>query len=87
METIPLYRFDPVDRQQIRLLIGLPAYKRIRAMMDARELALGLVRGRIRCRNPDLTETQLNLQILEATTNVQQTKTRPGAFPRYPSDT
>ena len=87
METIPPYRFDPVDRQQLRLLISLPPHKRIRAMMDARELALGLVRGRIRRRNPNLSETQLNLQVLEATTNVQQTKTRPGAFLRDPSDT
>ncbi len=35
------YRFDPVDLQQMRLLGALAPEKRIRIMLDARELAVG----------------------------------------------
>ena len=63
--------FDPLDHQQIKLIGSLPPEVRIRAMLDARELAVGLIRGRLRRRFPNLSETQLNLKVLEATTRVR----------------
>ena len=54
-----------VDHIQVRLLLGLPPHKRVRLMLDARELAVGLMRGRLRKKYPDLTLIMLNLKLLE----------------------
>ena len=59
------YRFDPVDVVQMRLLSRLSPGGRIRVMLDARELAVGLIRGRLRRRYPDLSTRALNLKVLE----------------------
>jgi hypothetical protein len=59
------YRFDPVDVEQMRLLSRLPPGGRIRVMLDAQELAVGLIRGRLRRRYPDLSTRALNLKVLE----------------------
>ncbi len=54
-----------VDLVQLRLLANLPAHKRLRVMLDARELAVGMMRGRLRKEFPNLTSRQLNLKLLE----------------------
>ena len=59
------YRFDPVDLEQMRLLGRLSPGGRIRLMLDARELAVGLIRGRLRRQYPDLSPRDLNLKVLE----------------------
>jgi hypothetical protein len=59
------FRFDPVDREQMRLLSRLSPGRRIQAMLDARELAVGLIRGRLRRQYPDLPLPNLNLKVLE----------------------
>ncbi len=51
--------------EQIRLLAKTPPHKRVRAMLDARELAVGLIRGRLRRKYPDLSVNMLNLKVLE----------------------
>ncbi len=51
--------------QQIRLLAMIPPHKRVRAMLDARELAVGLMRGRLRRKYPNLSVRELNLKVLE----------------------
>jgi len=40
--------FDPPDLEHLRRLARLPPGQRIHAMLDARELAVGLIRGRLR---------------------------------------
>ena len=65
------FRFDPIDHTQMRLLASLPPHKRLRLMLEARELALGLMRGSLRNRYPELSESQINLKLLEATTHVR----------------
>ena len=66
LETLPhSYRFDPVDKEQMRLLSQLSPGGRIRVMLDARELAVGLIRGRLRRQFPDLPLPKLNLKVLE----------------------
>ena len=59
--------FQPhsVDRAQLRLLVNLPSHKRVRLMLDARELAVGLMRGRLKRKYPDLSLAMLNLKLLE----------------------
>lgn len=54
-----------VDHTQVRLLASLPSHKRIRLMLDARELAVGLMRGRLRKTHPNLSLSMLNLKLLE----------------------
>ena len=41
-------RFDPVDWEQLRLVARLSPSQRIRLLLEARELAVGLIRGRLR---------------------------------------
>lgn len=56
---------DPPDQKLVRLLINLPAAKRVRAMLEARELAVGLIRGRLHRRYPHLPADEINLKVLE----------------------
>ena len=65
METKRGHRFDPVDFDQMPLLARLSPGQRIRVMLDARELAAGLIRGRLRRQYPDLSPRALNLKVLE----------------------
>ena len=71
------YRFDPVDLEQMRLLGRLSAGGRIRLMLDARELAVGLIRGRLRRQCPDLSPRDLNLKVLEEIDRAQRTSPGP----------
>jgi hypothetical protein len=71
------YRFDPVDLEQMRLLGRLPPGRRIRVMLDARELAVGLLRGRLRRQYPDLSPRALNLKVLEEVARVGRTPPGP----------
>ncbi len=70
------YRFDPVDLEHMRLRGRLTPGQRIQAMLDARELAVGLIRGRLRKRYPDLSARQINLKVLEEIARAR--RTRPG---------
>ena len=73
------YRFDPVDLEQMQLLGRLSPGGRIRLMLDARELAVGLIRGRLRRQYPDLSTRDLNLKVLEEIARAQRTS--PGTPP------
>jgi hypothetical protein len=59
------FRSEGFDREQARLLASLPAHKRVRVMLEARELAVGLMRGRLRRRFPQLSTSEINLKLLE----------------------
>ncbi|MFN8490863.1 MAG: hypothetical protein U0350_24940 [Caldilineaceae bacterium] len=59
------YRFDPVDLQQMQLLANLSPGKRLQVMLDAREFAVGLIRGRLRRLYPTLALNELNLKVLQ----------------------
>jgi hypothetical protein len=72
-------RFDPIDYQQVLLIGSLTPGKRIRLMLDARQLAFGLVRGRLRCLYPQLSEAELNLKALEVLGHA--IRTPPGSQP------
>lgn len=61
-------RFDTVDLDQVRLLGKLSSGQRIRAMLDARELATGLIRGRLRRQYPHLSLRAINMKLIEEVT-------------------
>jgi hypothetical protein len=72
-----IHRFDPIDVEQIRMSARLTPGQRIQRMLDARELAVGLIRGRLRRRYPDLPSRELNLKVLEEIERAQRTPGRP----------
>lgn len=71
------YRFDPIDREQMRLRASLPPGRRFQALLDARELAVGLIRGRLRRQYPDLSLRELNLKVLEEIARMQRANPGP----------
>ena len=73
MTTRAVYHFDPIDREQVRLLASLPPGRRVRIMLDARELAVGLIRGRLRRQYPHLSPQAINLKLLEEVTHAGRT--------------
>ena len=60
-----IYHFEPIDVTQIRLTGQLSNGQRLQRMLDARELAVGLIRGRLRRQYPHLSPADLNLKVLE----------------------
>lgn len=71
------YRFDPIDIEQIRLLSKLTPGQRIQRLLDARELAVGLIRGRLRRRYPHLSTREINLKVLEELARAAGKNSRP----------
>jgi hypothetical protein len=69
--------FDRLDTVQLLQSMRLTAGQRIQRMLDARELAVGLIRGRLRRRYPDLPARELNLKVLEEVERGQRTPRRP----------
>jgi len=67
---------DPPDQKLVQLLAHLPVAKRVRVMLEARELAVGLIRGRLRRRYPDLSVEALNLKVLEEISRGEKRTTR-----------
>jgi len=73
VKTKVTYRFDPVDLQQLRLLSQLTPGRRIQALLEARELAVGLRRGRLRRLYPHLSPEEINLKLLEELARAERT--------------
>ena len=59
------YRFDPIDIVEMRRWARLSMGQRLQVMLNARKLAMGLMRGRLRKQYPDLSVEELNLKLLE----------------------
>lgn len=68
--------FDPVDIEQLKLSARLSPGRRWQRLLDARELAVGLIRGRLRRRYPGLPSSELNLKVLEEIERVQRLTAR-----------
>lgn len=58
-------RFDPVDFEQLNVIASLSVGQRIELMLSARELAVGLIRGRVSKQYPDKTINEINMLVLE----------------------
>jgi hypothetical protein len=70
------YRFDPIDVDLIQIRSQMSAGQRLQAMLDAREMLVGLIRGRLRQHYPHLPDWELNLKVLEEIERAQSV--RPG---------
>lgn len=71
------FRFDPVDIDQVRLLLSLEPGERIRVMLDAQALAKGLIMGRLHRQYPELSPNELGLKFVEEIERVKQTAPGP----------
>ncbi|HOC22595.1 MAG: hypothetical protein GYA30_06475 [Chloroflexi bacterium] len=78
--------FDPVDVARLQMLAQLTPGGRIRLMLHARELAVGLMRGRLRRCYPELTTRELNLKLLEELENAADRQPRSGFVPGHSAD-
>lgn len=72
------FRFDPVDIDQVRLLLSLSPGERVRVTsVDAQALAKGLIMGRLRRQYPDLTPEELGFKFVEEIERGKQTRRGP----------
>jgi hypothetical protein len=58
----------------MRLRLSLSPGQRIQAMLDARALLVGMIRGRLRTRYPNLPDSELNLKLLEEIESARSVK-------------
>ena len=72
-----VYRFDAPDLAYVRMLAHLPPGRRVRIMLEARALAVGLMRGRLRRQFPDLSQEAISLKLLEEIDRAEQGCPRP----------
>jgi hypothetical protein len=68
--------FDPPDWTYLRFRANLSPGQRLAALLDARELAVGLMRGRLRRQYPMLSIEAINLKLLEEIERAKQTRSR-----------
>lgn len=60
----------------MRLLASLSPAQRLRTMLAARELAVGLRRGHLRHRYPHLSPREINLKLLEELDRAQRVRSK-----------
>jgi len=75
------YRFDPIDIDLIRVRSQMSPGQRLQAMLDAREMLVGLIRGRLQQQFPHLSNQELNLKVLEEIERAQSVRRRPEPLP------
>jgi hypothetical protein len=80
-----LAHFTHVDIDLMRLRLPLSPGQRLQAMLDARALLVGIIRGRLRRQYPDLPEAELNLKLLEEIERAHRLKPRPQFVSRHPA--
>ncbi len=57
--------FDPLDEEQLRLILRLKPAQRLQLMLDARALATAMVRARLKRQFPALSPREINLKLVE----------------------
>jgi hypothetical protein len=75
-------KFTHTDIALMRLRMSLTPGQRLQAMFDARSLLVGIIRGRLREQYPKLSDTELNLRMLEEIDRAQSVKSRAQFFSR-----
>lgn len=76
-------RFTHTDMELMRLRVSLTPGQRIQAMLDARALLVGMIRGRLRGQYPNLPDDELNLKLLEEIERAQSVKPWLQSVSRY----
>jgi hypothetical protein len=81
MSQVRVSRFAHTDVELMRARMKLTPGERIQAMLDAYELQVGLMRGRLCQKYPHLSEREINLKILEEIDRAK--RARPNPFSGY----
>ena len=74
-ESEIIWRFDPVDITQMRLLANLPPGRRAWVMLEAQALARGMIKSRLRRQYPQASDRELGLKLLEEVSRDRQIPT------------
>lgn len=59
------FRFDPIDKAELAHWMNFSNGGRIQAMLNARQLAFGLIRGQLRLLYPAIDDRELTLKLFE----------------------
>ena len=70
-----LFAFS-IDLEAVRLTSHLSVGQRVQRLLDGREMATGLMRGRLRRLHPDLSPADLNLKLLEVLEGARNASSR-----------
>lgn len=81
-----VYQFDRADLDALRLAVSLAVGQRVRRLLNARSLAVGLIRGRLQRQYPDLDARALNLKVLEELARADRCFPRSEPVFRHPPD-
>jgi hypothetical protein len=84
--ALPPAEWGPLDHDLLRLLGGVSLGQRIHNMLEAQDFAIGLVRGRLCRRFPDLSASEINLKIFEEIARDERTRSRFRSLRRHRAD-
>ena len=76
-------RFTHTDIDLMRARMKLTPGQRLQAMFDAHALLVGVTRGRLRARYPDLSDRDLNLKVIEEIERAKRLPSRPHPLSRH----
>jgi hypothetical protein len=82
-QTGRAFQITHTDVDLMRLRLSLTPGQRLQAMFAARDVIVGIIRGRLRQQYPDISEAALNLKMLEEIERVQNAKPWPESLSRY----
>jgi hypothetical protein len=71
-DTTPSPEWGPLDYDLLRLLGSVTPAQRIRNMLEAQAFVMGLIRGRLRRRYPDLSQREINIKVFEEIERYEQ---------------
>ena len=78
-------KFTHIDIELMRLRLSLPPGQRIQAMLDARAVLVGMIRGRLHRQYPDLSDAEINLKVLEEIERAQSVRPWSQPISRHPA--
>lgn len=78
-------RFTHTDIDLLRARMKLTPGQRLQAMLDAHAVMVGITRGRLRPRYPELSDRELNLKVIEEIERVKRLPSRSHALSRHSS--
>jgi hypothetical protein len=70
------------DIELMHLRLALTPGQRIQSMLDVRALLVGIIRGRLRKKHPDISEVELNLKLLAEIERSQNARPWPRSVSR-----
>ncbi len=86
-DTPPPPEWGPLDHDLLRLLGSVSPTQRIRNMLEAQTFVMGLIRGRLRHRYPNMSQRVFNIKVFEEIARDERTRSRFRSLRRHHTDT